>query len=140
MHVLNEDVLPFFEEHDARITTILSDNGREFCGRADHHPYELFLQLEEIEHRTTKVRRPQSNGFVERLHRTLLDEHFRIVGRTKWYESVEAMQEDLDAYLLHYNTERPHQGRGMNGRTPYQVFMDGLPKNEISVTSEDLAA
>jgi transposase InsO family protein len=140
VHVLNEDVLPLFEEHDARITTILSDNGREFCGRADNHPYELFLQLEEIEHRTTKVRRPQSNGFVERLHRTLLDEHFRIVGRTKWYESVEAMQEDLNAYLQHYNTERPHQGRGMNGRTPYQVFIDGLPKNETSDTSEVLAA
>jgi transposase InsO family protein len=140
VHVLNEDVLPFFEEHDARITTILSDNGREFCGRADNHPYELFLQLEEIEHRTTKVRRPQSNGFVERLHRTLLDEHFRVVGRTKWYESVEAMQEDLNTYLQQYNTERPHQGRGMNGRTPYQVFIDGLPKNETSDTNENLAA
>jgi len=140
VHVLNEDVLPFFEEHDARITTILSDNGREFCGRADNHPYELFLQLEEIEHRTTKVRRPQSNGFVERLHRTLLDEHFRIMGRTKWYESVEEMQVDLIAYLQGYNTERPHQGRGMQGRTPYQVFTDGLPKNETSVKSEDLAA
>jgi len=140
VHVLNEDVLPFFEEHDARITTILSDNGREFCGRTDNHPYELFLQLEEIEHRTTKVRRPQSNGFVERLHRTLLDEHFRIMGRTKWYESVEAMQEDLTAYLQHYNIERPHQGRGMNGRTPYQTFMDGLPKDEPSGTSKGLAA
>lgn len=83
VHVLNEDVLPFFEEHSARIETILSDNGREFCGRPDRHPYELFLQLEGIEHRTTKVRRPQSNGFVERLHRTLLDEHFRIQGRQK---------------------------------------------------------
>ncbi|MBC6488026.1 hypothetical protein A9Z50_02365 [Aeromonas hydrophila] len=50
--------------------------------RDDHHPYELFLQLEGIEHRTTKVRRPQSNGFIERRHRTLLDEHFRIKGRT----------------------------------------------------------
>lgn len=140
VHILNEGVLPFFEEHDARVTTILSDNGREFCGRADNHPYELFLQLEEIEHRTTKVRRPQSNGFVERLHRTLLDEHFRIMGRTKWYESVEAMQEDLNAYLLHYNTERPHQGRGMNGRTPYQVFVDGLPMSENSDTTQELAA
>ena len=32
--------------------------GREFCGRTDHHPYELFLQLEDIEHRTTRVKRP----------------------------------------------------------------------------------
>ena len=67
VHVLNNDVLPFFEAHNAKITTVLSDNGREFCGRKDRHPYELFLQLEEIEHRTTKVRRPWSNGFIERL-------------------------------------------------------------------------
>lgn len=81
-----------------------------------HHPYELFLQLEGIEHRTTKVRRPQSNGFIERLHKTLLDEFFRIAGRTKWYESVEEMQKDLDTYLIHYNTKEaaapgPHDGR-----------------------------
>jgi len=66
VHVLNEDVLPFFEEHNARISTILSDNGREFCGRPDNHPYELFLQLEEIEHRTTKVRRPQSESELDK--------------------------------------------------------------------------
>lgn len=130
VHLLNEDVLPFFDQHDAKVTTVLSDNGREFCGRPDRHPYELFLQLEGIEHRTTKVRRPQSNGFVERLHRTLLDEHFRIQGRKKWYETVDAMQKDLDVYFKHYNTERAHQGRNMKGRTPYQVFTDELPKNE----------
>ena len=130
VHRLNSDVLPTFESHGARITTVLSDNGREFCGRADRHPYELFLQLEEIEHRTTKVNRPQSNGFVERLHRTLLDEHFRVMGRKKWYETIEEMQADLDAYLAHYNTKRPHQGRGMKGRTPQKAFTNGLPKKE----------
>lgn len=119
VHVLNEDVLPFFEQHDASITTVLSDNGREFCGRPDKHPYELFLQLEGIEHRTTKVRRPQSNGYVERLHRTLLDEQFRIQGRKTWYEFLEQMQADLETYLHHYNCERAHQGRNMNGRVPY---------------------
>lgn len=128
VHVLNNDVLPFFEEHDVTVHTILSDNGREFCGRPDHHPYELFLQLEGIEHRTTKVRRPQSNGFIERLHRTLLDEHFRIQGRTKWYETLDEMQEDLEKYLEHYNTKRPHQGRNMNGKTPYIIFKSGLKK------------
>ena len=130
VHVMNNDVLPTFEAHDARITTVLSDNGREFCGRPDRHPYELFLQLEEIEHRTTKVRRPQSNGYVERLHRTLLDEHFRVMGRKKFYESVDEMQTDLDAYLIAYNTKRPHQGRNMNGRTPEKVFLGGLPSHK----------
>lgn len=58
VHILNDDVLPFFESHDVPIKTILSDNGREFCGQPDRHPYELFLQLEGMEHRTTKIRRP----------------------------------------------------------------------------------
>jgi transposase InsO family protein len=130
VHVLNNDVLPFFEKHGIRIETILSDNGREFCGREDRHPYELFLQLEEIEHRTTKVRRPQSNGFIERFHRTLLDEHLRVMGRSKWYETVEEMQKDLDEYLVTYNTKRPHRGRNMEGRTPIQVFKAGIKKQE----------
>lgn len=134
VHVLNNDVLPTFEQHEALIGTVLSDNGREFCGRLDHHPYELFLQLEGIEHRTTPVRRPQSNGFVERLHRTLLDEHFRVQGRTKWYESLEEMQKDLDTFLVYYNQKRPHQGRKMNGQTPYKVFLKGLPKKKPAVS------
>jgi transposase InsO family protein len=130
VHVLNDKVLPFFEGHSCRVVTILTDNGREYCGRPDNHPFELFLQLEEIEHRTTQVRRPQSNGIVERLHRTLLDEHFRIQGRIKFYESLEEMQTDLDSYLNIYNYERAHQGRNMNGRTPHQAFIEGIPNND----------
>lgn len=132
VHVLNNDVLPTFEQHGARIATVLSDNGREFCGRPDRHPYELFLQIEEIEHRTTRVRRPQSNGYVERLHRTLLDEHFRVAGRKTFYESIDEMQKDLDAFIVVYNTRRPHQGRGMNGRTPAKAFTDGLPAKDTA--------
>ena len=110
-HVLNDHVLPVFEEHGIRIRTILSDNGREFCGRPDPHPYELFLQLEGIEHRTTRVRRPQSNGFIERFYRTLLDEYLRVKGRTTWYETLEEMQVDLDLYLESCNTQCPHRAR-----------------------------
>ena len=132
VQVLNNDVLPFFEEHHVKIKNVLTDNGREYCGRPDQHPFELFLQLEDIEHRTTKVRRPQSNGFVERLHRTLLDEHFRIKGREKFYESIEEMQKDLDEFLKFYNTKRAHQGRNMKGRTPFQVFIEEIPKEENS--------
>ena len=111
-----------------RVETVPSDNGREYCGREDHHPYELLLPLEEIEHRSTQVGRPQSNGYIERFHRTLLDEHLRVKGRTTWYESVSEMQEDLDAYIETYNRNRPHRGRGMEGRTPYQEFRKGSRK------------
>jgi transposase InsO family protein len=128
VQLLNNDVLPTFEAHGASIDAVLSDNGREFCGREDQHPYELFLQLEGIEHRRTQVKRPQTNGIVERLHRTLLDEHFRVEGRRTWFETIEEMQVSLDGYLEAYNTNRPHQGRGMHGRTPSQAFIEGLPR------------
>ena len=65
VQILNNHVLPFFEAHATKVQTILSDNGRKYCGQPDKHPYEFFLQLEEIEHRTTKAGRPQSNGFIE---------------------------------------------------------------------------
>lgn len=116
------------------------DQARPQDKEAKKTAYELFLQLEEIAHKTTKVGRPQSNGIVERLRRTLLDEHLRVQGRTVWYETVEEMQKALDAWLLRYNAERPHQGRGMNGRTPQQAFMDGLPAKETKTMPEPLAA
>jgi transposase InsO family protein len=141
VHLMNNDVLPTFEAHEVKIETVLSDNGREFCGRPDQHPYELFLQLEDIAHRTTRVRRPQSNGILERFHRTLLDEHFRVEGRRTWFETIEEMQAVLDDYLETYNTKRPHQGRGMNGRTPIRAFTEGIPKtSNTEVTSQTKTA
>ena len=139
VHVMNHDVLPTFEAARARIDVVLSDNGREFCGRPDRHPYELFLQLEDIEHRTTKVNRPQSNGIVERFHRTLLDEHFRVEGRRTWFETIDEMQVALDQFLVAYNRKRPHQGRRMNARTPWQAFKEGLPgaKKTTSTTEQE---
>ena len=128
VQILNNHALPFFEEHAVKVRTILTDNGREYCGWPDRHRYELFLQLEEIEHRTKKVGRPQSNGYIERFHRTLLEEHLRIKGRTTWYESLEEMQKDLDGYLETYNTRRAHRGREMEGRTPYEVFKARIPR------------
>jgi hypothetical protein len=40
------------------------------------------------------------------------------------YQSIEALQTDLDAYLAHYNGERPHQGRWCYGKTPTETFLD----------------
>ena len=54
---------------------------------------------------------PQSNGIVERFHRTLLDEHFRVEGRRTWFETIEEMQVALDKYLVTYNRKRPSPAR-----------------------------
>src|SRR5262249_23005312 len=80
--LLYDRVLPFYEALGVPIGAVLTDNGREFCGRPALHPYELLLSLEGIEHRTTRVHTPRTNGFVERMNRTLLDECFRVAGRT----------------------------------------------------------
>jgi transposase InsO family protein len=115
--VLHNDVLPFYAERQLKVRAILTDNGPEFCG-TPNHPFEMFLELNDIEHRRTKVRTPRTNGFIERFNRTVLDEFFRIAFRKKYYERLEALQADLDAWLVHYNTERPHRGYRNMGRTP----------------------
>lgn len=118
--LLYNDVLPFYQQRDLAISAVLTDNGREFCGK-DTHPYELYLALNEIEHRRTKVRTPQTNGFVERFQRTVLEEFFIPALRTTFYETVAALQDDLDRWLLFYNTERPHQGYRNLGRRPIET-------------------
>jgi transposase InsO family protein len=67
--VLHNDVLPFYAQQGLEVSAVLTDNGREFCA-TDTHPYALYLSLCDIEHRRTRVRHPQSNGFVERFNRT----------------------------------------------------------------------
>lgn len=126
--VLHNDVLPFYQDKGLKVDALLTDNGREFCGK-DTHPYELYLELNDIEHRKTQVRRPQTNGFVERFNKTVLDEFFRIAFRKKLYESVEVLQVDLDAWLVHYNTERPHQGYRNRGRRPIETIELFLSKD-----------
>jgi transposase InsO family protein len=74
------------------------------------------------------VSRAQSNGSVERLYRTLLDEHFAVEGCKTWVERVEEMQPPLDADMACYNTKRPPQWGGMKGKTPGKAFPEGIPK------------
>lgn len=86
------------------------------------HLYEIFLDFNDIQHRYTKVGNPRTNGFVERFNRTVLDEFFRTAFRKKLYESVDALQNDLDAWLNYYNHERPHRGYRNMGRRPFETF------------------
>jgi transposase InsO family protein len=102
---------------------------REFRGRELQHPYELYLTITDIAHRRTEVCSPQTNGFCERLHRTIQEEFFTSAFRRTLYDSVEQLQNHLDAYLNFYNRERSHQGYRTQGQTPYQAFLDGVPKS-----------
>jgi len=123
---LNDRVLPFFEEHKIPLMRILTDRGSEFKGRVEHHEYELYLALEEIDHTKTKARHPQTNGICERFHKTVKEEFYDITFRKKIYTLLDDLQADLDEWLRYYNEDRTHSGPRCNGRTPMQTWREGV--------------
>jgi transposase InsO family protein len=123
--VLYDRVLPFYRDHGLVVEHILTDNGREYCGKPMIHSYQIFLEFTDIQHRTTKVATPRTNGFVERFNRTMLDEFFRETFRNKLYASVEELQKDLDKWIHYYNYERPHRGYRNMGRRPIETIEEG---------------
>jgi len=125
--ILNDRVLPFFEQQDVPLLRILTDRGTEYCGKQEHHEYQLYLGIENIDHSKTKARSPQSNGICERFHKTVLDEFYRIAFRRKIYKTLDELQADLDTWLKQYNEERVHSGKYCFGKTPMQTFLDSMP-------------
>ena len=123
--MLNDKVLPYYEEHNLPVLRILTDRGTEYCGRADRHDYQLFLAINDIEHTKTKVKSPQTNGICERFHKTILQEFYQVVFRKTLFESIEQLQKDLDEWIDTYNNDRSHQGKICEGRTPLQTLEDG---------------
>lgn len=124
--LLNDRVIPFFEDNGIFMLRILTDRGTEFCGKQDQHDYQLFLAIHDITHTKTKARHPQTNGICERFHRTILNEFYQVAFRKKIYKSIEELQEDLDLWVMKYNVDRTHQGKHCNGRTPMETFLDGI--------------
>jgi transposase InsO family protein len=118
--------VPFFEEHRVPLQRVLTDRGTEFCGAHDRHEYELYLAVENVDHTRTKTRSPQTNGIVERFHKTMLDEFYRVAFRKKLYSSINELQADLELWLTDYNQHRTHQGRYCFGKTPMQTFLDAI--------------
>jgi len=124
--LLNDKVIPFYEEHDLRVLRILTDRGTEYCGTREYHEYQLYLFTEDIEHTKTKARHPQTNGICERFHKTILNEFYQVALRKKIYKSIDELQIDLDEWIDDYNTNRTHQGKYCYGKTPYQTFIDSM--------------
>lgn len=123
--LLNDRVLPFYEAKELPVLRILTDRGTEYCGRADQHDYQLYMAVNDIEHTKTRARHPQTNGICERFHKTILQEFYQPALRRKLYTTVEELQQDLDEWLNHYNTERTHQGKQCFGKTPMATLLDG---------------
>jgi len=124
--LLNSEVVPFFDENDIPLMRVLTDRGTEYCGNREHHEYQLYLTLEDIDHSRTKAKSPQTNGICERFHKSVLDEFYRVAFCKKIYNNLDELQEDLDTWISYYNEERTHNGKYCFGKTPMQTFNDSI--------------
>ena len=114
---IREVVRPAYRRAGWRLHRVLTDNGKEFKGAFAAGCDRLHLRVT----RTTP-RHAWTNGFVERLQKTILHEHWRGAFRRHYFTGRRMLQASLDRFLQFYNDERPHRGYRLNGRTPATVF------------------
>lgn len=124
--MLNDRVIPMYDQYGIPLMRILTDRGTEYCGAREHHEFQLYLAIEDIDHTKTKAKSPQTNGICERFHRTMQDEFYATAFRKKIYNTIDELQADLDVWLEYYNNQRPHTGKHCYGKTPMQTWMDSL--------------
>jgi transposase InsO family protein len=101
-----------------RLERVVCDNGNEYRGQRFHHT------LERLHARITHIHagRPQTNGHVETLHKTILDECWRPAFARHLYPRLTALSRELDRYLTYYNHDRIHHGRLTRGRIPADII------------------
>jgi hypothetical protein len=114
---LRDIVRPGYRRAGWRLKRVLTDNGKEFKGVFATGCDRLHIRVTR-----TKPRHAWTNGFVERLQKTILHEHWRVAFRRQYFTGRRALQGSLDRFLQFYNYERTHRGYRLNGRTPATVF------------------
>jgi transposase len=114
---LREVVRPAYRQAGWSLRRVLTDNGKEFKGVFAAGCERLHLRVTK-----TKPRHAWTNGFVERLQKTILHEHWRIAFRRQYFTSQRSLQRTLDRFMDFYNHERTHRGYRLNGRTPATIF------------------
>ncbi len=96
-----------------QLERVLTDNGNEFGRR------EFGKRLPAgVAHTRIRSGRPQTNGHVERLHRTILEECWRPAFARFLQVRSSGLRRHLKSYLDYYNNERAHTGRHTAGQTP----------------------
>ena len=124
--LLNDRVVPFFDEREVKLSRVLTDRGTEYCGNPEHHEYELYLALEDIDHSRTKTKSPQTNGICEPSTRQCWTSSIVLhSARSSILPSRTCRM--ISIWIKSYNEDRPHQGRWCFGKTPLQTFLDAIP-------------
>jgi transposase InsO family protein len=115
---LAERVAADLAAHGWRLETVMTDNGSEFRSK----DFGTTLARLDVRHRFIRAGRPQTNGCVERVQRTILEECWKPAFARYLIPKYTGLRLDLDRYLHYYNTDRAHTGRHNQGRTPLEVL------------------
>lgn len=118
------------EFYPYKITKVLTDNGHEFSYKhlrpdrqtENEHLFDKVCRENDIEHRTTKIKSPWTNGLVERVNRTLKE---NTIYKYK-YDSYDQLDKALRNFMEYYNLYRKH--KCLQRKTPYQVTLDWFSK------------
>jgi transposase InsO family protein len=100
-----------------KLQTVSTDNGSEFASS----DFRSTVELHGARQRRIKAGRPTSNGCVERVQLTLLEECWRPSFARSLVPKITALRRDLQEYLRYYNTDRAHTGRLTQGRIPHDI-------------------
>lgn len=84
--LLNDRVIPILQQKELPLLRILTDRGTEYCGKREHHEYQIYITIGDIDHTKTKAKSPQTNGICERFHKTMQNEFFFVAFRKKVYK------------------------------------------------------
>jgi transposase InsO family protein len=106
-----------------RLQAVITDNGSEYRARA----FTDTLGQLGLEQRRIRAGRPQTNGHLERLQQTILQECWRPSFARSLVPKLTALERDLKQYLAYYNFDRAHTGRLTKGRVPGEIVY-GAPK------------
>ncbi len=110
-------VLPAYAEVGMVLKEVVVDGGPEFKGQFRATCRRLGISVHQIPPRS-----PDLNAFVERFQGTVLHLHYRTAFRYRFYTRGADIDADLQAWLRHYNFERPHRGYRTRGRRPAEIF------------------
>lgn len=121
----------WFKNRGVTIKKLLSDNGKEFTTHHKisrlEHSFEKMLKKLGIVHKYTRIRRPQTNGKVERFWRIFNEEFFHKYTFTSWKECNMQMKD----WMVYYNTKRKHWG--IKYLTPFWKLEKLLAEHKVCI-------
>lgn len=132
VEIVIERTLEKVDPSDRGNLRIITDNGSQFIAR----DFKVFMRLHKINHSRIRVGYPQSNGKIERWHKTIKNECIRREALTDYEEACA----EIDRYVQEYNTKRLHSALGYLTPADYLRGQDHVERRHQERTDKLEAA